>query len=247
MQELLASWNPERDVWETGQGDLFSGLSDVYSEIWPASGMTRNGLAFELPTWEPPTSGTECSSLPTPRATRGGSSTETVAMLPTPTATPYGSNQSMSEGAAVRPSLEVLAKRFPTPRATDGEKGGPNQHGSKGDLTLPATACQLLPTPRRDNNENRQSEGYGPNLGEAIASLLPTPTTRDWKDGGPQANVPTNSLLGREIWDLPEGWSLHRGDALFVEDSTPTANTATSTSESDTPGAGSSQPSDAGN
>ena len=86
MQEPLASWNPERDVWETQQVDLFSGLSDVYSEIWPASGMTRNGLAFELPTWEPPTSGTECSSLPTPRATRGGSSTETVAMLPTPAA-----------------------------------------------------------------------------------------------------------------------------------------------------------------
>ena len=31
----------------------------------------------------------------------------------------------------------------------------------------------LLPTPRCDNNENRQSEGYGPNLG---AALLPTPT-----------------------------------------------------------------------
>lgn len=31
----------------------------------------------------------------------------------------------------------------------------------------------LLPTPRTENNENRQSEGYGPNLGGA---LLPTPT-----------------------------------------------------------------------
>ena len=29
----------------------------------------------------------------------------------------------------------------------------------------------------------------------------PTPTTRDWKDGGnPDVNVPLNSLLGREVW-----------------------------------------------
>lgn len=28
----------------------------------------------------------------------------------------------------------------------------------------------------------------------------PTLTTRDWKDGGEQKNVPLNSLLGREVW-----------------------------------------------
>ena len=84
----IASWNPERDVWETGQMDLFSGHLDVFSGTWPASGMTRNGLAFELPTLGHRTSGTEYSSLPTPRATRGGSATEHL--LPTPTATYSG-------------------------------------------------------------------------------------------------------------------------------------------------------------
>jgi hypothetical protein len=44
----IASWNPERDIWEGGQMDMFSGLSGVFSETWPASGMTRNGVAFEL-------------------------------------------------------------------------------------------------------------------------------------------------------------------------------------------------------
>ena len=53
--------------------------------------------------------------LPTPRATRGGALTET------------------------------LDKLLPTPRATDAAKGGPNQRGSSGDLTLPAVA--MLPTP----------------------------------------------------------------------------------------------------
>ena len=253
----LASWNPERDVWEGGQMDLFSGLSGVYSETWPASGMTRSGTAYELPTSVPPTSGTASSSLPTPRATRGGSSTETVDLLRTPMANEaekgwvgprltewhqeYLSNQvsellptptvnqrpnrSASPGAAVRPSLEGVAKLLPTPQVAYSEGGHLSRSGDRsGELLLPGVA---------------QALGEG--------TLLPTPTTRDWKGGGPQANVPTNSLPKREIWDLPEGWSLHRGDTLFVEDSTQTVGTATSTSESDTPGAGSSPPSDAGN
>ena len=65
----IASWNPERDVWETGQMDLLSGRLAVFSETWPASGMTRNGVAFELPTWVRPTGENECSLLPTPMTT----------------------------------------------------------------------------------------------------------------------------------------------------------------------------------
>lgn len=34
------------------------------------------------------------------------------------------------------------------------------------------------------------------------SSLLGTPTGRDWKDGIPQAAVPTNALLGRQVWAL---------------------------------------------
>ena len=71
MPTLLASWNPERDIWEVGQMDLLSGRLAVFSETWPASGMTRNGVAFELPTWVPPTDDTEYSWLPTPAARDG--------------------------------------------------------------------------------------------------------------------------------------------------------------------------------
>lgn len=70
--------------------------------------------------------------LPTPRATDGtkggpnqrGSSGDlmlpsAVQLLPTPTATPYGSNQSDSPNAAVRPSLDTLAVTLlPTPTTT---------------------------------------------------------------------------------------------------------------------------------
>ncbi|WP_419705326.1 DNA cytosine methyltransferase [Promicromonospora sp. NFX87] len=65
---------------------------------------------------------------------------------------------------------------LPTPRATDGTKGGPNQRGSSGDLMLPS-AVTLLPTPKASNNENRQSaDRYGPNLGTALG------TTPGWDD-----------------------------------------------------------------
>ena len=61
---------------------------------------------------------------PTPRATTGGGSgTETVAILPTPTATPYGSNQSPSPGASVRPSLDGVVSLLPTPTTPNPRHG----------------------------------------------------------------------------------------------------------------------------
>jgi hypothetical protein len=64
----LATWNPTRGIWETETFDLLSEHSEPYSETWPTSGMTRNGQAYELPTPEPHTAASECSSLPTPKA-----------------------------------------------------------------------------------------------------------------------------------------------------------------------------------
>ena len=70
MPKQLAQWNPTRDCWETTQqASLLSEHLDVFSETWPVSGMTRAGVAYALPTWEPPTAGSGSSSLlGTPRA-----------------------------------------------------------------------------------------------------------------------------------------------------------------------------------
>ena len=111
-------------------GGLFCEHLDVYLETWPTSGMTRGGVAYELPTLAPPTTGSASSSshgLPTPRATRDGSSTETAVLLKTPT-----SNLGMNHGA-----------QHPDKR----RQGGPNQRGSSGDLMLPSAVHHLLPTP----------------------------------------------------------------------------------------------------
>lgn len=57
-------------------------------------------------------------------------------IFPTPMSAHHGWNKSPGDGSLIRPSLDTIAKTFPTPRASEGEKSGPNQHGSKGDLTL---------------------------------------------------------------------------------------------------------------
>jgi hypothetical protein len=85
--------------WVTDQTDLFSDLGwEPFSGPWPSSGFMRDGRAYARPTWAPPTSATVSSSLPS------------VPLLPTPVASPYGSNQFPSQHAAVRPSLEAIAK-----------------------------------------------------------------------------------------------------------------------------------------
>ena len=66
MAAPIASWNSQRDVWETDQGDLISGHLVVFSETFPTSGMTRSGTAYALPTSEPATDDSGCSYLPTP-------------------------------------------------------------------------------------------------------------------------------------------------------------------------------------
>lgn len=176
MQEPIARWNPARDVWETTQSGILCEHSAVYSEIWPTCGMTRDGSAYALPTWGPPTTDSgSLSLLGTPRvsssngvgrytdsergtrgrleaqvdqllktptaqlAINGGSqhpdkrragghgptlADEVEHLLPTPTATPYGSNQSPSPGAAIRPSLEGVARLLPSPTAMDADSSG---------------------------------------------------------------------------------------------------------------------------
>lgn len=53
-------------------------------------------------------------------------------------------------------SLNVLVQTWPTPRGTDGAKGGPNQAGSRGDLMLPSAAAMWsTPNARDDHNPSQ--------------------------------------------------------------------------------------------
>lgn len=112
--------------------------------------------------------------LPTPRATRGGSSTETNALLPTPTSSDRnGAGEHGDGGADLRTAVSLL----PTPRATDGTKGGPNQRGSSGDLMLPSAV--LLPTP---TTAPITGNGHARNLGSEVSQFgIYTAAVRRWE------------------------------------------------------------------
>lgn len=60
---------------------------------------------------------------------------------------PQGAAQAGLHGHPVAGAGRSGLTLLPTPRGTDGTKGGPNQRGSKGDLMLPSAVHQLLPTP----------------------------------------------------------------------------------------------------
>ena len=80
--------------------------------------MTRNGRLYELPTWEPPTDASESSSPHTPRASRGASNTETVALLRTPAAAeagggPLSPSQAEREGRTLRLSGQMIDLMHP--------------------------------------------------------------------------------------------------------------------------------------
>ena len=124
--EPLANYDPASSCWRTCEDSLpleVEGYSGEWSGRWPSSGMTRRGTAYALPTSAHRTGASGCSSLLTPRATRGGSNTETVALLPTPVTTPETGN-----GHARNLSKEIAL--LPTPEANTGSNGG-SQHPDK--------------------------------------------------------------------------------------------------------------------
>lgn len=109
---------------------------------------------------------TAITMLPTPRATRGGSSTETTyllegedtkarlaepeghsPLLPTPTVgMTQGENKTKSAARSGELLLNGSVETFtplPNPRASEGEKGSPKMRGSTGDLMLSSAVHRL--------------------------------------------------------------------------------------------------------
>lgn len=85
--------------------------------------------------------------MPTPRASRGGSATETM----------YGLGGIRVDDDRKQGQVVLL----PTPTASEGEKGGPNQAYSSGGATLSGTVPHLLPTPLAGRPDARQSDSFG--------------------------------------------------------------------------------------
>jgi hypothetical protein len=116
-----------------------------------------------------------------PYAQGGTPLTLAVQMLPTLTASEH--KYRLQGDSQQSNSLTSLAKRglLPTLRASDASHAGPNQRGSRGDLSLTATI--LLPTLTASRRSGLQSHGKNVFLGSL------NPTWCEWFMG------------------LPTGWS----------------------------------------
>lgn len=140
---LLAISDLPSSSWRTPQISLLPD-SNVFSWTSMRWGMMRGGQLFQPKKWEPRISERD------------------FGCLPTPTASEYGSNQSPSHGAKVRPSLHALARwrRNPTPLASDGEHGGPsaNNHGAP---KLTALAIRISTPCARDGKDGLTPRPHG--------------------------------------------------------------------------------------
>jgi len=113
---------------------------------------------------------------------------------------------------------------LPTPRATDGTKGGPNQRGSSGDLMLPSAVQTLLPTPTAQDSA-QSGGGYNGQTNVTLTDAAVRqparwgeyePAIRRWESVTRPAPEPTkpnskgNPKLSDEfdewLMGMPAGW-----------------------------------------
>ncbi|SKU47241.1 phage DNA methylase [Mycobacteroides abscessus subsp. abscessus] len=145
-------------------------------------------------------------------------------LLPTPTARRYGSNQSPSPGAAIRPGLGSIADLLPTPSVADGMGGHLARSDARSDELL-------LPTPAaRDHKgaaDPHREGGY--DLYSALA-LLPTPAASDATGGGQSPDRReghSRQLIDFALLDGTSAWgkyapAIRRWEAITREAASPT-------------------------
>lgn len=126
-----AVWDADRDVWTTGEPDLFGDV-DVYMDAWPKSGVMAAGRVYMVPeSWLKVPVPAAGSALATPKATDGAKG---------------GPNQSYGNGDAPLPAQAAM---LPTIKAGDAGHTGSSQRFGAGNPSLAASVAGIgvLPTP----------------------------------------------------------------------------------------------------
>ena len=215
--------------WRTFQ-DCLPGvmdISDKYSESWPKQGMMRNGCVYHAPTVVAPINGNGYGYWPTPQAhdaqkgnpdrvgrfgtKHGGRNlNDAAARWASPSVRDYKGAvkdaTTLADGTdrtndQLPNQVEHLAN-WATPNATDGEKGGPNQRGSKGDLKLPAQAAQWdTPTVAAANKQTPRTQNGRTIIGSIRGPMVKSSPVHTGKRG--QLNPEFVSWL----MGIPEGWT----------------------------------------
>jgi len=147
----LAKFDPASSSWRTVQPSLLEDWAEC-SVTWPRSGMTADGLCWELPTLAPRISVTDSGLWPTPVASDTSSRTKPYAQGGTPLS---------------------LAVKWPTPTVC----GNYNRKGASatsGDGL--ATAVRMWPTPTSvSGNQVGRLDEWGGSRSRAVMKTLVTP------------------------------------------------------------------------
>jgi len=211
-------------------GTDYQSLPNAVVALLPTPAVNDMGAAYTPETWD------EWTATMKAKHNNGNGhgkslNVEAQRLLPTPTARDSHNagdagrtDDRMAERA--QPLSEIAVNvLMPTPRATDGTKGGPNQRGSSGDLMLPS-AVQLLPTPTATDSKASGAAGYdsghdGTTLTDATVRQPARwgeyePAIRRWESLTRPAPEPTkpngkgNPKLSDEfdewLMGLPAGW-----------------------------------------
>jgi hypothetical protein len=177
---------------------------------WPRAGMMRNGKCYQRKHLVRHISGKGPSLWRTPQVAdsksaqlQSGYTTNLThqVLFPTPLATDaIGGSSNRSPGSShVRPSLARMAtgNRWPTPRATDGNHGGPNARDSKGNYAL-SGAVHHWPTPTSSPWKSGKSS-------EATLQRNSRPLSEIAAQG--QASGQLNPTWVEWLMGFPQGWT----------------------------------------
>ena len=194
-QGWLAKFDPNTSSWRTAQCSLLEDLNECL-ETLPKSGMTRNGLLWELPMLEHPTSETVFGfSLPTPvssDATSGAVIGKNDKFYQTSTGMPRKVNQNGKDGSV---GLGRLVQMWPTPDANCGMRGtqpewtSKRKSGHQAQYTInQAVRDRMFPTPTAHNakecNSPSEKNRNTPTLATHAGGKL-NPMWVEWLMGWP--------------------------------------------------------------
>ena len=198
---LIGSWAKMFMGLLIGTGEWYSTRCSL---TWKLSATKSNRLYFQLVPSTLPTEETEFGLLPTPRACE---SIERRNLKTVVDKVENGGDVTLTTLA--RYDREMGTRLLPTPTAMDSTGATANMKSSQvkeGSMHSMTLSRLLLPTPReacaRGNSSNDRGKG---NLEDAVAKLLPTPATRDYK--GARSKEALENAGRNETNSLPDAFA----------------------------------------
>lgn len=199
--------------------------STEYALIWKVKATPAGRSISRLAPWMPPTSVSGSIGSPwrssTAGTNRGGSYADPAKAL-----------ARMNSGHTINLEDEMVVAGWSTPRASDGEKGGPNMSFGAGGQPLPAQMHKASPRVTPSARDWKDSPGMATVAEDgrvrldqlprqmAAASTWPTPTLADVQGGRKTCSGARSGEMLMASWTTPSArdWKDSAGMAVVAED-----------------------------